>query len=118
MRARYDYILGTNQHLFDLVGIRYIRNYYSDHFDLHARLLQHITRCHARYLWGICSPLISFPIATDLLAEDIKFQVLKALEPPPPPPLLTRLPSTPVDIIGHHQDDLQAHRHLVQPLPL
>ena len=33
-RARFNYIIGTNQCLFDLLRIKYMSNYSSDHFSL------------------------------------------------------------------------------------
>ena len=34
LRERCNYIIGTNRHLFEIVGIREMRNYSSDHFAL------------------------------------------------------------------------------------
>ena len=39
MQSRSDYILGTYQDRFKMVGIRGIRNYPSDHFVLRSRLI-------------------------------------------------------------------------------
>ena len=50
LRSRCDYILRTNRCRFELVRIRDIHNYMSDHFAIQARLLQRPTRCHAHYL--------------------------------------------------------------------
>ena len=35
-----------------MVAIWDVRNSFSDHFALRARLLLHPIRCHGRYLWG------------------------------------------------------------------
>ena len=48
-RDRCDYICGTNRHLFEVVGIRRMKNYYSDHFAVRAHLLQCPTLCNALY---------------------------------------------------------------------
>ena len=50
LRAGCNYILSTDLYLFGLVGIRDMKKYSSDHFALRARLLQHPTLCHSRYL--------------------------------------------------------------------
>ena len=50
LMSSYYYILVTNQCPFNLVGIRYMRNYSSYRFDLWLRLLRRPTRCHAHYL--------------------------------------------------------------------
>ena len=42
LSARCDYILGTDRRQLDMVGIRDVRNQSSDHFALHARILQHL----------------------------------------------------------------------------
>ena len=46
LRARCDYILGTKQCIFEIVGIRDISNYSLFHFALQACLLQHPMSCH------------------------------------------------------------------------
>ena len=46
LRTRCDYILGTHWHKFEMVGIRDVRNYSSDHFKLRARILQRLMWCH------------------------------------------------------------------------
>ena len=40
LRARCDYILGTDWRQFNIVGIRNMQNYQSDHFALRERILQ------------------------------------------------------------------------------
>ena len=52
LRSICDYIIGTDRHHFELIGIRDMRNILSDHFALRDRLLRCPTRCHARYLGG------------------------------------------------------------------
>ena len=88
---RYDHILGANCHLFDLVGIRDIRNYSSDHFAIWPRLLQRPMRCPSRCLWGRHKFPLSLPAAANLSVPDTKFQALRSLDLPPLPPL-TRFP--------------------------
>ena len=85
-RARCDYILGTNRRLFNLVGIRDMRNYFLDHFALRARLLQLPTQYDTHYLRGKRAFLLSLSAVVDLSMVDTKFQALKALESPPPCP--------------------------------
>ena len=95
LRERWCYILSTDQHLFYLVGIRYMSNYSSYQFALQARLLQHPMCCHTHYLWGIHSFPLSLPTAAYLIVADTKFQHLKALNPPSPTPLSLLKPSLP-----------------------
>ena len=47
-RSRCDYILGTDRLRFELVGIRDMWTFSSDHFTLRARLLQCPNLCHDR----------------------------------------------------------------------
>ena len=86
LRARCDYILSTDQHLFKLVGIRHMSNYSSDHFALRAGLLQRPMRCHSRYLWDRCVFPLSFSTAAEIRLADTNFQARKALKLLPPTP--------------------------------
>ena len=52
LRSRCEFILITDQRRFEMVGIRDIRNFLSDHFALRARLLRRPTLCHTQYLRG------------------------------------------------------------------
>ena len=82
--SRCDYIIGTDQHRFELVGIQDMRNFSSDHFAFREQLLQRPTCCNSRYLQGrIAFPLRPPPPTTELIRVDAKFQTLKNLEPVP-----------------------------------
>ena len=81
----YDYILNTDCRLFELLGIREMRNYSSDHFALRARLLQGLSQCHTRYLWVRLAFPLSLLAAADRSVADTKFQALKLLDLPSPP---------------------------------
>ena len=78
LRARYYYTLCTDQHLFEIVGIRYMRNYSSYRFALQARLLQLPNHYHDRYLWVRLVFPLSLPTSVELSVADTKFQALKA----------------------------------------
>ena len=78
------YILVTNKQLFEIVGIRDVRNYLSDHFTLQARLLLLPMLFHGGYLQGRQASLLTIPDPENFILADSKFQYLKALEPPPP----------------------------------
>ena len=79
-----EYILGTDQRRFELVGIRDMRKFLSDHFVLRARLLQSPTRCHTMYLWGRRTVPLRLPPTAELRRAGAKVHTLKALEPVPP----------------------------------
>ena len=85
LRERYDYILGTNFRLFEILGIRDTRNYSSDHFSLRTYLLHCLTQFHDCNIWGRCAFLLSLPSAADLSVGDKKFQAFNPLIPPCPP---------------------------------
>ena len=59
--SRCDYILGMDRHSFELLGIRDMCSYLSDHFMLRAWLLQLPTRCHDQYFWGRRAFLLRTP---------------------------------------------------------
>ena len=86
LRSRCNYILGTDLRQFEMVGIRDVHNYSSDHFAMQAIVLQCSMRCHRSYLWGRRYLPLSLPVTEDLIPEERKFQKLKALEPPTPTP--------------------------------
>ena len=71
--------------MFETVGIRDLRNFASDHFELRALLLQRTTRFHGVYLRGRRAFALTLPLAVPLNLMDTKFQELKAIEMPPPP---------------------------------
>ena len=93
---RCDYILGTDWRRLELVGIRYMRNFSSDHFVVRERLLLRPTRCHSCYLRGRRAFPIRIPPTAELRRADAKFQTLKTLEPVPPK--LKRPTSSPLDV--------------------
>ena len=82
--SRYNYIPGTDQRRFELVGIQGMRNFSSYHFALRSQLLQRPTHCHARYLWWRIAFLLILSPITKLIRANTKFQNLKTLEPVPP----------------------------------
>ena len=103
LKARCNYICGTYCRLFEIIGIRDMRNYSSDPLDLQAGLLQHLPQCHTSYLWSRRVFPLYLPTAADLIVADTKYQVLKALDTPPTHP--DAPPSPPVDVIDHHKAD-------------
>ena len=93
LQSRCDYIIGPDRCRFELVGIRNMQNFLSDHFALRARLLRFPTRCHYWYHRGRRASPLMIPPAKERSRADNKFQNLKSLEPvltklkPPPRPL-------------------------------
>ena len=84
LRSRCDYILGTEQQRFELIGIREMRNFLSDHSALRAHLLRIPTLFHAHYLRVRRAFLIILPPSKELSRADANFQTLETLEPVPP----------------------------------
>ena len=79
LRLICDYILGADWRRLELVGIRDMRNFSSDHFVVRARLLLRPTRCHSCYLRGRRAFLLRPPPTVELIRAETKFQTLKAL---------------------------------------
>ena len=87
LRARCDYILGTDQNQFEIEVIRDVRNYPPDNFTLWDRLYSDqygVTISTSRDAY------LPPPAPEDYRHADRKFEEVKALEPTPPP--LTRPP--------------------------
>ena len=82
LRLRCNYILGTDQRLFKIVGIWDLRNYPSDHFVLRERLPQTPARCHGHYLWVRRDFPFYLPTDADLSMVDTMFQALYILDLP------------------------------------
>ena len=57
-----------------MVGIRYLRNYSSDHFALQTRLLQRLAQCRSRYFQGRRAFPLSLPAPEDFRIADKKIQ--------------------------------------------
>ena len=96
LREICDYILGIDRRRFEMVGIKDVRNYSSDHFALRARLFQRLKRCHGRYLRGHHDLPLYLTMPEDFSLTDKKLQDWNAPTPPhptdltPPPPLNIR----------------------------